>query len=242
MSIELLKLAKTLGGFYKGKPANPDTVKKTVDFQGLSIKVDRPKGFIMFGEDSKGKEWKRKYQVDYGFIPKTLGGDGDGLDIFIGPDKKEKKTFWAVQRKDDGSFDEYKVFVGFNTREEAIKCYAAHIPKKYFGRMMTLSVEMMKAMLGTDPNEVMAGTKTAQWSAFFDELHKLADSTQFAEEAEYYGMPAATYGMHPDVQRAVGGQVPLPPASSLAHPGHTHLKLKFLDALLQGTLGAGSTS
>jgi hypothetical protein len=238
--MHILKLAKILGGFYQGKPSSPDTVKKTVNFQGLEIKVDRPRGFIMFGVDSKGKEWKRKYQVDYGFIPKTLGGDGDGLDVFIGPDKKEKKTFWAVQRKEDGSFDEYKVFVGFNAREDAIKCYAAHIPKKYFGRLMTLSVDMMTAMLGEHPKEVLGVTKTAQWNAFFDELSKLAASTRFAEEAEEVGVPAATYGMHPDVQRIVAGKVSLPPVSSLAHPGHLPLKLKLVEAVLQGTAGVGN--
>jgi superfamily II DNA or RNA helicase len=171
---DIVKEAKTLGGFYKGKPSSPDTVKKTVEFQGLKIKVDRPKGFIMFGEDSKGEEWKRKYKVDYGFIPKTVGGDGDGLDVFIGPNKKSKKAFWAVQRKDDGTFDEYKVFVGFDNRDEAVACYRAHIPKKYFGRMITMTVEMMKAMLGTNPDEVVEGVKTAEWAGFFDEVNKLA--------------------------------------------------------------------
>lgn len=159
--VQLVKISKALGGFYKGKPANPDTVKKTVDFQGLKIKVDRPRGFVMFGKDAKGKDWRRRYKYDYGFIPKTLGGDGDGLDVFIGPKKKAKSTFWAVQRKDDGSFDEYKIFVGFDNRDEAIAVYRAHIPKKYFGRMITMSVEMMKAMLGTNPEEKVEGVKTA---------------------------------------------------------------------------------
>jgi len=158
---QLVKIGKALGGFYQGKPTSPDTVKKIVDFQGLKIKVDRPKGFVMFGKDAKGKDWRRSYKYDYGFIPKTLGGDGDGLDVFIGPNKKAKSTFWAVQKKDDGSFDEYKVFVGFDNRDEAIAAYRAHIPKKYFGRLITMGIEMMKAMLGTNPEDKITGVKTA---------------------------------------------------------------------------------
>lgn len=156
-------MARTLGGFYQGKPTSPDSVKFTRDFQGIKVKVDRPKGFVMFGKDSKGKEWRRTYQYDYGFIPKTLGGDHDGLDVFIGPDEKATQTYWAVQRKDDGSFDEYKVFVGFGDRKSAMAAYAAHIPRKYFGRLIVLSIEMMKAMLGKEPQERV---KSAEWRGF----------------------------------------------------------------------------
>jgi len=159
----LVKQAKILGGFYNGKPTSPDTVKFEADFQGIKIKVDRPKGFVMFGQDSKGKSWRRTYQYDYGFIPKTLGGDHDGLDVFIGPSKKATQTYWAVQRKEDGSFDEYKVFVGFPKREDAVAAYAAHIPRKYFGRLLVMSIEMMKAMLGKEPKEQM---KKAAWVGF----------------------------------------------------------------------------
>ena len=163
---DIIKQAKILGGFYKGKPASPDTVKFEVDFQGLKIKVDRPKGFVMSGKDSKGKTWERTYSCDYGFIPKTLGGDGDGLDVFIGPSKAETQTYWAVQRKDDGSFDEYKIFVGFPKREDAIAVYSAHIPKKFFGRMITMSIDMMKAMLGKSPEP--ESIKKAMWDGFLN--------------------------------------------------------------------------
>lgn len=242
-ALETVKLAKTLGGFYQGEPASPDSVKKVVDFQGLKIKVDRPKGFIMFGEDSKGKPWKRKYKYDYGFIPKTLGGDGDGLDVFIGPAKKAKQTFWAVQRNDDGSFDEYKIFVGFDNRDEAIAAYRAHIPKKYFGRLITMSIEMMKAMLGTDPNEQVNGVKTSSWNGFFRELHKLADTTYFEEgmDAPVQVPPQMVRALQP--QRPPPRQQPLVPSiMDIRHPGHDHLRLALLDAAISSTLGVGSTS
>lgn len=187
---ELLKQAKTEGGFYKGQPSSPDSVKFVLDFQGLKIKMDRPKGFIMFGTDADGNKWRRTYKVDYGFIPKTLGGDSDGLDVFVGPNKKAPNAFWVVQRKADGSFDEYKVFVGFNNRDEAIACYRAHIPKKFFGRMMSMTVEMMKAMLGEEPREAVKPlprgvsdnrmaerVKSAAWSGFLTTMLEQMRST-----------------------------------------------------------------
>lgn len=95
-------------GVYKGEPSPTDSVKFKVDFQGLPIQVERPRGFIMLGVDANGKHWSRRYKYDYGHIPRTLGGDNDGLDVFLGPKKNSKHAFWAVQKKPDGSFDEYK--------------------------------------------------------------------------------------------------------------------------------------
>ncbi len=141
-------------GVYKGKPASPDTVKYKTDFQGIAIHVDRPKGFVLSGQDSDGNDWQRTYKYDYGFIPKTLGGDKEGIDVFIGPNKKAKKAFWAVQCKPDGSFDEYKVFLGFDNQKQVESVYAAHIPKKFLKRIMNTSVEMMKALLGKEPRDL----------------------------------------------------------------------------------------
>ncbi len=159
-------------GFYKGQPASVDSVKFKTEFQGIPINVDRPKGFVMKGTGSNGKEWARKYQYDYGFIPKTLGGDEDGLDVFIGPDKKQTYAYWAVQRDDEGKFDEYKVFLGFPDRDAAIAVYRQHIPKKYFNGMMTLKVEMMKAMLGkVNPDEKI---KRAMAAGMLSEMQWIA--------------------------------------------------------------------
>lgn len=160
-------------GEYKGEKASPNTVKKVVDFQGISIKLDRPKGFIMCGCDDDGNQWTRKYKVDYGFIPKTLGGDGDGVDVFLGPDKKAPDAYWAVQTKPDGSFDEYKAFLGFTSREAAIGCYRDHIPKKLLSNLVTIKVEMMKAMLGLEPNGHITKTAALSVVSFLDELEQI---------------------------------------------------------------------
>lgn len=180
-------------GFWKGQPWSPSTVKFKTEFQGIPINVDRPKGFIMKGTDAKGNAWARRYKYDYGFIPKTLGGDGDGLDVFIGPLKKAPNSFWAVQRKDDGSFDEYKIFLGFPDRDAAVAAYRQHIPKKYFKGIITMKVEMMKAMLGkVNPDEQI---KRASVAAFMDELGWMARVMEkSAEEGPDGGMAARTVG------------------------------------------------
>lgn len=161
-------------GWYKGAPADPDTVKFRLDFQGIPINIDRPRGFVQIGKGPNGKTWMRKYKYHYGFIPKTLGGDGDGLDVFVGPNKKAPYAYWAIQRKEDGTFDEYKVFLGFDNRDEATAVYRAHIPKKLMKGMVTLGIDMMKAMLGKNPAESMK--KTAMYLGFLHELQLIQES------------------------------------------------------------------
>lgn len=164
------KLAKVDGGLYKGKPASPDTVKKTVDFQGLKIKIDRPKGFITRGTAPDGSPYETKYLYDYGYIKGTQGGDGDGIDVFIGPDKQVDEVFWARKLHADGSFDEYKVFLGFSNREAAIAAFRQHIPKRMLGGVVTMRLPMMKAMLGLMPSEKIA---SAYFFGLLQELERL---------------------------------------------------------------------
>jgi len=150
------------------KMQDPDTVKKIEDFQGLRIKIDRPKGFVMRGKDAAGKEWVRTYQVDYGFLPKTDGGDGEGLDVFLGPARDASTAFWITQSKADGSFDEYKLVLGAKTRNEAIKIYTDHVPRRFMKSVVPISVGMVKSLLN---QPVLA--KTAMLLSFLGELENM---------------------------------------------------------------------
>lgn len=154
---------------------------KTRDFQGLKVRIDRPKGFVQEGKDKDGKPWKRVYSVDYGFLPKTKGGDGDGVDVFLGPDENAKTSYWVVQSKDDGSFDEYKVILGVHSAAEARAIYDAHIPAKFRHSIAAISVEMMKAMLNVEPDE-----KIAFKVGFFAELQKESASVQLHRLGELF--------------------------------------------------------
>lgn len=145
---------------------------KTVDFQGINIRIDRPKGFVQEGKGQDGSPWKRVYKLDYGFIPRTDGGDGEGVDVFVGPNKDAPTAFWATQCKDDGSFDEFKVLVGFSSKEEAKRAYSNHIPSKYLKSVVSVPLGMMRSLLNKDPNEKTAMNLVL---AFFDEYGKLAE-------------------------------------------------------------------
>lgn len=155
-------------GEYQGRSSNPDTVKKSVEFGGLTVKIDRPKGFVMHGKDPKGADWTRTYKYDYGFIPGTEGGDGDGVDVFLGPIADDQEAYWARKIHEDGTFDEYKVFLGFGSAKAAEKAFKEHIPARMLAGIATMKLGLMKAMLGLAPAE-----KVATRVAFLDELHRM---------------------------------------------------------------------
>lgn len=148
-----------------------EAATKTQIFAGLRVRIDRPKGYVQKGKDTEGKPWKRTYSYDYGFVPKTEGGDDEELDVFLGPNPKADTAFWVTQRKDDGSFDEYKVFLGFRSQADAKKAYLAHIPRKYYGGMEEMPVAAMRTLLGQQPF-----TKSASYRHLVSVMSKHADA------------------------------------------------------------------
>lgn len=129
---------------------NGEIVKK-INFQNLEILIDRPKGFIQTGINKQGDEWERKYLYDYGFIKGTEGGDGEDLDVFVGNDKNAVEAYIVTQNHSDGTFDEYKAFIGFNSVDEVLEAYEAHIPIEYFHDISVIPLGVLKGMLGLNP-------------------------------------------------------------------------------------------
>lgn len=115
-------------------------------FAGLDLRIDRPKGFVQKGKDKDGKPWTRTYKFDYGYLPKTEGGDDEELDVFLGSDESADMTYWATQVNAKGEFDEFKVFIGFPSMEAAKKAYTDHIPVEYLDEMFEMPLAAVQSM------------------------------------------------------------------------------------------------
>ena len=97
--------------------------KGQVSIDGMDISIENPKGGTRSGE-ADGKPWEVSMPADYGYIKGTTGKDGDHVDAFIGPNPDGFKNVWVIdQKKPDGSFDEHKSFIGFNSAAEALDTY-----------------------------------------------------------------------------------------------------------------------
>lgn len=93
---------------------------------GLNLTIENPKGSVRSGVGPDGKPWRVEMPATYGYVKGTEGADGDRVDMYIG-DHPESGKVWVVDQIDPktGKFDEHKTLLGFQTKEDALKTYAA---------------------------------------------------------------------------------------------------------------------
>ncbi|WP_236372151.1 LPD38 domain-containing protein [Aeromonas veronii] len=108
--------------------------KGHLTLQGLDIALENPKGSTRSGTDKDGKAWQSTMAHDYGYIKRTLGADGDHVDVFIG-DQPDSETVYVVDQVDPktGKFDEHKVMMGFADEQSARDGYLANYEKGWKG-------------------------------------------------------------------------------------------------------------
>lgn len=98
----------------------------------FDVTIENPKGSERSGTDANGKKWSVKMKNTYGYIRGTEGVDGDHIDVFLAEDMDKwdgKYVFVVDQYNPDGTFDEHKVMLGFNSMEEARSAYLSNYEK-----------------------------------------------------------------------------------------------------------------
>lgn len=142
--------------------------KGHLKLQGLDIALENPKGSTRSGTDKDGKAWQSTMAHDYGYIKRTLGADGDHVDVFIG-DRPDSETVYVVDQVDPktGKFDEHKVMMGFADEQAAKAGYLANYEKgwKGLGSIKAMPVEEFKRWVKggdtTKPANDWSGAKSA---------------------------------------------------------------------------------
>lgn len=88
----------------------------------FEITIENPAGSKRSGRDADGKEWETTMTHSYGYIRGTESADGDPFDVFISSDIdgwNRRKVYVVDQYNPDGTFDEHKVMLGFNDKDNA---------------------------------------------------------------------------------------------------------------------------
>lgn len=131
------------------KTAN-DSIKDTTNYKGIEIDIEWPKGSIRSyeGEDT----YVTYMECSYGYVRGIDGSDGEELDIYLG-DEDSDIVFVIEQVKDDGSYDEDKIMLGFNSEEDAVDMYLQHMPAFMLGDIRTVSVEKLVNALNGEPED-----------------------------------------------------------------------------------------
>ncbi|MDX7690314.1 LPD38 domain-containing protein [Aeromonas caviae] len=139
--------------------------KGHLTLKGLDIALENPKGSTRSGTDQDGRAWQSTMAHDYGYIKRTLGADGDHVDVFIG-DKPESEMVYVVDQVDPktGKFDEHKVMMGFADEQAARAGYLGNYEEgwKGLGAIKAMSVDAFKRWVkGGDTRSPIAAQPVA---------------------------------------------------------------------------------
>lgn len=104
-----------------------------VYFSGFKITIENPKGSKRYWTDDKGNKGYNEMKHHYGYFSRSLGHDGDHVDVFLGTNQDSDKIYVVDQNKKDGSFDESKVMLGFNSKKEAKEAYLSNFTPDWKG-------------------------------------------------------------------------------------------------------------
>lgn len=122
-----------------------------INLFGLPITIEIKRGMYRTGKDANGIPWATKLDSDYGYIRRTTGADGEQIDCYIGQNPHSDLVFVMNQKFPSGRFDEHKVMLGYNSKDEAIHSYLANNPKAktLFDSMEILTLPQFKQWLMT---------------------------------------------------------------------------------------------
>lgn len=150
------------------------------DFQGLPISVENGKGSSRhWTDEATGETGSTKMEYPYGYVRGTLGLDGDGVDVFIGPDKKSQKVFIVTQMKkpEYKEVDEQKCMLGFNSAKDAKDAYIRHYDSpKFFGGMIELDIKEFEDKLMSQKGKLIKSLLKKYLSAKLREGYSPGDS------------------------------------------------------------------
>ena len=121
-------------------------------FGDIVVNVENPAGTERYGIEENGHEWRTQMKYDYGFIYGPKGKDDEGVDVYLGPNQEAKSIFVIHQNNPDtGEYDEDKVLLGFDSKEDAKNVYLIHYDRpEFFGSMDEFSMQDFKKALNRE--------------------------------------------------------------------------------------------
>lgn len=162
--------------------------KGHVSINGFMITIENPKGSYRKGKDKSGKEWKTLMHNDYGYFTRTLGKDGDAVDVFIGPNLNSDKIY-PIDQYIGGEFDETKVMLGFDSKEEAKAAYLSNYEKdwKGFKYITEVDIDTFKEWLYNGRRQRKPFAKYKSLNEGADILNEAFNSRMLANLAAEHG-------------------------------------------------------
>lgn len=132
--------------------SNSRPALRETSVHGLPVSIEIEAGQTRGGVGEDGEKWERTYTVPYGeFRQSEALSDGDGVDVYVGPDRASQTVYVVHQLRRDGSYDEDKVMAQFGSARDAERAYRDHGPEWGFGSMDEMSAnEFVKGYMASN--------------------------------------------------------------------------------------------
>ena len=145
-----------------------DPVKEKITLHGIPISLEWREGETRkyFNHDPLKKkstgtiDYNKKMKADYGYVRGVMDADGEELDVYLGPNRDSTKVFVLEKlRSSDASFDENKIMLGYDSKEEAKKSYLQHQGKDEMGKVREVTLERFKKEFSSKKKIAQSRTK-----------------------------------------------------------------------------------
>lgn len=181
--------------------------KGHVKVAGFNISIEQPRGSVRSGTDANGKKWSVTMNNTYGYMTDNVDADGDHLDVFLSNDidSWDQQNVYVVDQYNlDRTFDEHKVMLGFNDKDEATDAYFSNYDSSW-------RTSKRKIITSTVPMDIFkkwiesSNRKTkpiAEYSLVKEHLQKwidenLYDKSPFGQFVEDSGNDVVPNGVNP---------------------------------------------
>jgi hypothetical protein len=130
-------------------------------FQGLGIAIENGVGSTRKGKDADGTPWSITYKSPYGYVRGTKGADGEEVDCYVGPERDADTAYVVHQKKDDGSYDEDTVMLGYASKADAKADILRHYSNpKYVGEVVPVAMDRLQKLFSSGEKLVKISAAT----------------------------------------------------------------------------------
>ena len=161
--------------------------KGHVKVAGFNISIEQPRGSVRSGTDANGKKWSVTMNNTYGYMTDNVGADGDHLDVFLSNDIdswNQQNVYVVDQFNDDGTFDEHKVLLGFNGKDDATEAYYSNYDESWRNRKLAIYEVPMNVFNKWIDSSNRKTKPISQYSLFKDYLLKWGEENAFDDGNE----------------------------------------------------------
>lgn len=172
--------------------------KGHVIIQGLDISIESEAGSMRRGTSPDGVPWEVEMPAHYGYVKRSLGADGEHVDVFLGPYPLSERA-WIIDQinANTGAWDEHKVMLGYSNLTEAVNDYTKSFSDdRGFERIQDVtevSIEQLKEWLtnGDSSEPLGTGWMTGKTVENFDPRSEARGKPAYLQRSAEVGKVAA---------------------------------------------------